>query len=173
MLPPRLRSLLLALVFVVCGIDRLAAGDFAAAPVPLQSALFMKILGFNRSLGKDVKVFVLGDEAFAAELRKQVGAPIGSTSMLSQVEAGSALPAEKPDILYIGAGQASVALRYTAEQKVLSITGNVEAQAAGVTLAVLVGRGDSKPKVLLNPASAKAESVEWNPAIMKVATVAP
>lgn len=170
-IPVVIRVLLpLALLTASC----LQGAGYAAAPAPIQSALFLKLLGFNKSLSKDAKVYVLGSDAFVAEIKKQVGAPVGSTSMLAQVDGGAALPTEKPDVLYIGdAAQAAAALKYAAENKILTITGVPEVQESGASLAVLVSLADSKPKVVLNPATSKAEGVDWNPAIMKIATVAP
>ncbi|MDX2112092.1 MAG: YfiR/HmsC family protein [Verrucomicrobiota bacterium] len=163
----------LSLFLAVCLCSLLAhAEDYAAAPDALQTALFLKLLGFDKTLAKDAKLYVLGADGFAAEIKKQVGTPVGSSSMLAQVDGGATLPSEPPNILYIGeTALGADALKYAADNKIITISGNPKALATGASLAVVISTADGKPRVLLNPKTSKAEGVDWNPAIMKLATV--
>jgi hypothetical protein len=138
------------------------------APVPVQAALFLKLIAFDQSRTGDVTVHVLGDAAFANELKKGVGKPLGGGTLASVVE-GTSLPTEKPSVLYIGdSTMCAKAVEYTRANDVLSITGMPDLVGKGVSLGV--GITDGKPVVLLNVALSKEEGCNWNPAILKIAT---
>jgi hypothetical protein len=140
------------------------------APAELASALTIKLSGFEKNISSsgDVTIYVLGDEALAAELKKAVGQKIGGAT-LSDVTSGTDLPASKPTILCLGdASKVAAVTEYTRSNGVLSVTGKPELAEQGVTLGLGVG-GDGKPAVSLNMTASKAEGCNWNPAILKIA----
>ncbi len=143
--------------------------DIGKAPFPLQAALFLKLLAFDKNIssGGTVTIYVIDAPEFAAEMKKAEGKPIGGAK-LEKVIAGDNVPSDKPSIIYIGTeGKLAAALNYTKENKILSITGNPDLVSKNVTLAV--GTSGGKPKIMLNLSSTKDEGIEWNPAILKVA----
>jgi len=147
----------------------LFAQNFIQAPINIQSALFVKVLAFNKAIsdGGDVKIHVIGAPDFAAELRGAIGMAIGSAKLTAVTE-GPDLPASKPSAIYLGEpSKLGKVLSYTKANRVLSMTGAPDLVPKGVTLGI--GVGDGKPKVLLNLTSSKEEGIDWNPAILKVA----
>lgn len=143
--------------------------DIGAAPAPLQAALFLKLLAFDKNIasGSSVTIYVVGAPEFAAEMKKTEGKPVG-TSTLGKVVEGDGVPAEKPSVIYIGAeAKLSEIIAYTKSNKILSITGNPALVSKDVSL--VVGISESKPKIMLNLSSSKDEGIDWNPAILKVA----
>ncbi len=152
---------------VLVGLRALHAQEAGEAPVGLQAAVLSEALGFDKALTGEITVYVLGDARFAAELRKSEGKTVGETT-IAAVRHGGALPANKPDVLFVGNASAlKDAIRYTREAGILSITGLPELVADGVTLGVGVVRG--KPKVLLNTTASKEEGRKWDSALIKIA----
>jgi hypothetical protein len=140
------------------------------APPNLAASLIVKLAAFEKGVSNSpsVTIFVLADPKVAAELEKGIGTAIGQ-SKLSRVLSGNRLPAEKPTLLFVGAGaKPEEAIAYSRSQKILSVTANPEWIARGVSLGVGVGN-DGKPKVLLNLTATAEENGDWNPAIMKLA----
>ena len=138
----------------------------AEAPAKLQAALIFKLLPFYTNLGgKPFNIYVLGADDVAAELKGFVGKAVGK-STLNKVESGAALPSDKFEVVYVGQDIAN-AIAYTQSNKVLSVTGKDGFVNDGVTLGI--GIEGKKPKILLNLSSSKAEEINWNPAILKVA----
>ena len=64
------------------------------APAPVAAALTLKLAGFNNKLSGQVKIYVVGNDALAAELKKAVGKPIGKGT-LGAVDAGGDVPSGK------------------------------------------------------------------------------
>jgi len=143
--------------------------DIEAAPAPLQAALFLKLLAFDKNIATSgtVSIYVVGSPEFAAEMKKAEGKPVG-TATLGKISEGTAVPAEKPSVIYLGS-DASITelLAYTKGNKVLSITGNPALVSKDVSLGV--GTSGGKPKIMLNLSASKDEGIDWNPAILKVA----
>jgi hypothetical protein len=151
----------------------IALGTFAVpaqaqqAPAKLQAALFLKLLGFYQNLGKDpFAIHVVGAPDVASELKKLVGQNVGKAK-LSEVSEGTGPPSNGAKVIYVGSDPSSVT-GYSQSNNVLTITGIPELVNQGVTLGVKIEAG--KPKILLNLSSTKAEGVNWNPAILKVAS---
>ncbi len=145
--------------------------EYDHAPIDIQAKLFLKLFLFNNDLnqGEDVVIHVIDAPAFAAEIKKAVGMEIGK-SRLSAVTEGHGLPDDPPSVLYLGTARnlASV-IAYTQGRKVLSITGIPELVTEGVTLGVGVEK--KKPKILFNLSASEKEGMDWNPVILKIATV--
>jgi hypothetical protein len=142
------------------------------APQNIAAALLIKLSAFEKTISStgDVMVYVLGAPDVASELQKVVGQSIGQ-SRLAKVKSGENIPAEKPDILYIGkTSKLTQAIAYTRNNKILSITGMPNLVMEGVTLGIGVG-SDGRPKVVLNLSSTVEENLTWNPAIMKIARI--
>lgn len=136
------------------------------APPKLQAALMMKLLGFYTNLGaKPFTIYVLGSDAVAGELKGLVGQKAGKAT-LNGVESGDGIPGDKFDVIYVGKAVAD-AIAYSQSNKALSVTGKNGFVNDGVTLGI--GVEGKKPKILLNLSSSKAEDINWNPAILKVA----
>ena len=136
------------------------------APAKLQAALIIKLLPYYNNLGnKEFTIHVVSAPDVAELLQQRVGQNAGKAKLVS-VTASDSMPSGQVDVLYVGEN-ANTGTAFSKEKGVLSITGNPDLIEAGVTLGI--GLEDSKPKVYLNLASSKAEGVDWNPAILKVA----
>ena len=145
------------------------AEDVSVAPVNIQAALTLKLLAFHNELASSEKttVYVINGSEYASVLKKAIGKSIGS-SKLSVVTEGSDIPSDKPSVIYFGGGSnLDDILAYTRSNSVLSITGDPSLVTKGVTLGF--GVSNDKPKILLNLSSSKLESIDWNPAILKIA----
>ncbi len=149
-----------------------ALAELSPAPASVSAALIIKLAAFEKKVAGSgsVTIYVMGDSEVAKEFQKVVGTDVGGAKLKS-VESGDGLPASTPTILYVGnAAKAAEASKYSQSNKILSTTGIPDMVSSGITLGIGVG-GDGKPKVLLNKASSGSEGCDWNPAIMKVATV--
>ena len=135
------------------------------APAKLQGALIIKLLPYYTNLGKEFKIHVIGAPDVAAVLKASVGSKTGKAKLVG-VTAGDDIPSEKVDVVYIGKN-APAGTNWAQSNGALSITGNPQLIEAGVTLGI--GLENNKPKIYLNLKSSKAEGVDWNPAILKVA----
>ena len=141
------------------------AQDKVSAKV--QAALFMKLLAFYTNLGRDpFTIHVVGAPEIAAEFKKLVGKTAGKAK-LKKVTEGSGPPTGKAQIVYVGQDAKNLT-QYCQANSVLSITGLSKFVDDGVTLGIGVENG--KPKILLNLSSTKAENINWNPQILKVAS---
>ncbi len=140
------------------------------APPDVASALLIKLLAMEKNLSAagEVSIHVIGSPALAEAFSKAAGIPIGGAK-LGKVTGGDVLPSYKPTVICLAdASKAATVTEYTRREKVASITCAPQAVSAGVSLGVGVG-DDGKPEVLLNMAASKAEGLNWNPAILKVA----
>ena len=157
--------LLLIFLFTAFSASPLQAqGD--AAPPKLQAALIMKLLAFYTNLGgAPFTVHVIGSDAVATALEAHVGKSAGKAT-LNAVTKSDGVPSEKPNIVYVG-NNLKDAIAYTQANGLLSVTGLPSFVNDGVTLGI--GIENNKPKILLNLSSSKAEGINWNPAILKVA----
>ena len=135
------------------------------APAKLQAALILKLLAFYTNLGGDpFTIHVIGAPDVAAELKGLVGKTAGKAT-LNGVTEGDA-PSGDAKVIYVGKdvpGNTS----FTQSKQVLSVTGDPAFVSQGVTLGI--GIEGNKPKIILNLSSSKAEGINWNPAILKVA----
>lgn len=149
-----------------------ALAELSPAPANVSAALIIKLAAFEKKVAGsgDVTIYVMGDADVAKEFQTVVGAYIGG-ARLKSVKSGNELPTSTPTILYLGnSAKAAEATKYAQTNKILSTTGIPDLVSSGITLGIGIG-SDGKPKVLLNKASSGNEGCEWNPAIMKVATV--
>jgi len=155
---------LLGFLFLAAGFSSLQAQE---APPKLQAALFMKLLGFYTNLGSgDFTIHVVGSPGVASELKGNIGKKIGKAK-LSAVSEGEGPPTNGAKVIYVGKSVKAIT-DYSQANKVLTITGLPKFVNEGVTLGVTIEAG--KPKILLNLSATKAEDVNWNPAILKVAS---
>lgn len=172
-------SFLAAVAALVCAIpidsrgesSAAPAGEYGAAPVEIQAALFIKLFLFNNDLngGGDLVVHVIDAPDFAAEMEKSVGKKIGK-SRFAGVTESAGLPEKTPSVVYLGRADALEAVvAYTHAQGVLSITGLPDLVRQGVTLGV--GIREQKPKILFNLSASEKEGMDWNPVIMKIAEI--
>lgn len=147
------------------------AEDYDIAPMKLQGPIFMKILGLNNQIvsGGDVTIHVIGSPEFADEIKKKIGQKIGRIKLVA-VNGSDGLPTEKPSAIYIGHPSIlEEALSYSRANKIMSMTGIPGLASKGVTAGI--GISDGKPRILINATAMKAEGVEFNPALFKVAKV--
>lgn len=136
------------------------------APAKFQAALFVKILAMCTNLGNEpFTVHVVGAPDVAKELKALIGNAVGKASLAGVTE-GSGPPSKAVKVVYVGDNVAQM-IAWTQENKALSITGVPAYVNEGVTLGV--GLEDRKAKILLNLSSTKAEGINWNPRILKVA----
>lgn len=166
----KLSTRLITVIFMISLFLRPAMSEnIGNAPVPIQAALFLKLLEFDKNIssGGSINIYVIGSSEFAGEMKKAEGKTVGAAKIGKVIE-GSDLPSEKPSVIYIGnASMLSKVQTYTTANKVLSITGIPDLTSKGVTLAIGISEG--KPKIMLNLSSSKDEGIDWNPAILKVA----
>ncbi|MBN2425058.1 MAG: DUF4154 domain-containing protein [Calditrichaceae bacterium] len=156
-------------IFLVIGIlfsvNNILFAQTKEAPAPIAAALLVKVIGFEKNISAgEITIYVLGSSDITAELRKVIG-----TANIKSVQTGSSLPSTKPSILFIAdEGKMAEAVEYTRKNKILSVTNLPELVSKGVTLGFGIGKAD-KPIILMNLTSSAEESLDWNPAIMKVA----
>ncbi|MCP4346355.1 MAG: YfiR family protein [Desulfobacterales bacterium] len=139
-------------------------------PEDVQASLFIRIMALHKGIsnGGNVSIYVVGSHAFVRAMRKQIGKKIGK-SELAEVISGDGLPEKKPSVIYVGDhSKAGELIRYTRKNKVLSITGIETLVAKGVTVGL--GSENRRPKILLNLSASVEEGVDWNHAILKVAS---
>ncbi len=160
-----------ASVLLICLFTWIRADE----PLPnVAASLGLKILSLQKQFAgkpEGITIFVLGDnnvaKAFLAYLNQNVG-----TMRLAKVLSGDELPAEKPDILFIGdKNRVQEAIKYTRANGVLSMARTDKMISQGVTLIVYLGEA-GRPEISLNMSGALLEGVEVNPATLKVARVA-
>lgn len=156
-------------LFIIIGI----MGTVAAvekSPAKVASALTIKLSAFEKGISGDIVIYVMGEPDVATELKAAIGSEIG-TGKLKEVKSGDGLPSEKPSILFVGEkANVGEAIGYTRGNKVLSVSGNPALITEGVSLGFGLG-DDGKPKIFLNITASKEEGLDWNPAIMKIATI--
>ncbi|MDJ0835963.1 MAG: YfiR family protein [Acidobacteriota bacterium] len=158
------RAVALLLVLVLLGTP---APSQDKAPPNIQAALFMKLLAFYTNLGSDpFTIHVVGAPNVAKALKTYIGKKAGKAKLKSVTE-GSGPPNGVAQIVYVGQ-DAGTLTKYCQANGVLSITGISKYVNEGVTLGIGVENG--KPKILLNLSSTKAENINWNPQILKVAS---
>ncbi len=149
----------------------LCFAEYGYAPADIQAKLFVKIFLFNNHLNKggDIRIHVMDSPAFAAEIRKSAGQKIGK-ARIGEVNEGTALPSEKPSVLYLGdPAKLEEVIRYTRKNKILSITGIPDLVEKGITLGI--GVAEKKPKILFNLSASEQEDMDWNPVILKISTI--
>lgn len=155
------------IMLLVCSMGFIAPAYAQKAPPKLQAALFTKLLGFYTNLGAgDFTIHVVGNPQVAKELKGMVGKKIGKAK-LAAVSEGDGPPTNGAKVIYVGASVKAIT-GYSQANGVLTITGEPVYVNDGVTLGVKIEGG--KPKILLNLTSTKAEGVNWNPQILKVAS---
>jgi hypothetical protein len=163
----RKKMVRVALVAMALGIVVTPVQAQSQAPAKIQAALFMKLLAYYTNLGSEpFTIHVVGAPDVASELKGYVGKPAGKAS-LADVTEGSGPPSGKAHIVYVGKDPKGL-IDYCQSNKILSITGIPKFVNEGVTLGIGVEKG--KPKILLNLSSTKAENINWNPQILKVAS---
>lgn len=154
-------------IFII--LNQVRAEDVVSAPENIQAALTLKLLAFHNGLSSSegITVYVMNGSEYAGVLRKAIGKPIGSSKISAVIE-GTDIPTDKPSVIYLGDNSnLDKVLAYTRSNAVLSITGDPSLITKGVTLGF--GVSEEKPKIFLNLSSSKLESVDWNPAILKIA----
>ena len=161
-----LKSLMLVVILSVAMLASSPAVAQTKAPPKLQAALILKLLAFYTNLGGDpFTIHVVGAPDVASELKGLIGKPAGKASLNGVTEGGIGA-AGSAKVVYVGADVPG-ATAHTQASSVLSVTGEPSFVADGVTLGVGIENG--KPKIILNLSSSKAENINWNPAILKVA----
>jgi hypothetical protein len=167
----QIKTVCLGVYFIIFmfWIQPASSEDIQTAPIPVQAAIFLKLLEFDKNIssGGSITIYVQGSPGFAAAMKKAEGKAVGAATIGKVIE-GSGLPSEKPSAVYIGAESVLSQMQtYTTTNKVLSMTGIPELASKGITLTVGISEG--KPKIMLNLSSSKDEGIDWNPAILKVA----
>jgi len=165
--PKGMKKLSVMALILFAGVTLSTPAFAQKAPPKLQAALFVKLLGFYTNLGSgDFTIHVVGAPAVAEQLKGHVGKKVGKAK-LSAISEGDGPPSNDAKVVYVGASVKEIT-GFSQANKVLTITGEPKFVNDGVTLGVKIEAG--KPKILLNLSSTKAEDVNWNPAILKVAS---
>lgn len=147
----------------------------ADEPLPnVAASLGLKILSLQKQFAgkpEGITIFVLGDTNVAKAFLTYVDQSVG-TMRVARVLSGDDLPAERPDVLFIGdKDKVQEAVKYTRGKGVLSMARTEKFIPQGVTLTVYLGHTGT-PEISVNMSGALLEGVEVNPATLKVARVA-
>lgn len=159
-----------ALIFILIFLGGSGFGQIQDAPADVTAAMLIKVIAFETHIANkgEISIYILDAPAVADELQSGVEKPIGK-SILKSIQSGNKLPEHPPTLLYIGdPDHLETAIQYTQKNKILSVTGKPDLVKKGVALGFGVG-SDGKPKILLNLSSSVKESLDWNPAILKIA----
>ncbi len=162
---------LMLLIILILNVSLFAS--VTAAPPDVQAAFIIKLLSFERNLSfssQGITIYVLGAQDVADALEAGIGKPIGKAT-LAKIERVSTLPTTTSgaSVIYVGDPSMVEEVKiYCRNNKVLSITGNPEIITKGISMAIAAEEG--KPTIFINLSSSKAEGVNWNPAILKVAS---
>jgi len=149
-----------------------AMAEFKKAPASQVSQAITQACLFEKSISaqSDISIYVMGNQDIVKALKAYQGQNLGNVK-LAKLEGGSGVPANKPTILILGnpdlVGQAS---SYCQENGVLSMTNLPKVLKKGISFGIGVN-GSGAPALLLNPKQTAKEGKNWNPAIMKMATI--
>jgi len=138
-------------------------------PPKLQVALMNKIMGLEKNLAsrETISIYILDSPEVAKLLTAEVGKKMGR-SVLEKVDVGDSVPERKYDVIYYGnALREDAAIKYAESNNSLSLYPNIDGMKNLGTLGLGIKSG--KPTFLLNLMQSKAEELDWNPAILKVA----
>ena len=163
----------LLLLEVMC--IRCAAGapKLKKAPPSIQSALLVKLLAMNKTVsqGGNITILVLGSRNVAMAMKTGVGKSIGASKLAHVVEI-SEVPSKSPEgptVFYVGdEKKLAESIAYCRQHKIQTMTGLPKLVGKGIT--IMVGIYQKKPKILIDLGNAKKEGIEFNPAILKIAT---
>jgi|TARA_B100000745_G_scaffold93046_1_gene58694 hypothetical protein len=139
-------------------------------PSAVQAKLIGKLVNFEKGISDKGKasIFVVGDNELAEQLSRFAGKRLGRVELTS-VDSASQPPSTAYDVIYIGNdADVTSAIQYAREHNALTLTGNTSWVDQGISVGLAVEAG--KPKILLNLSAAKAEGVDWNPAVLKIAS---
>lgn len=159
----------LTLVVALGSLPGQAAGG--TLPVPVQAALYKKILSFDRTLSGAPRVLVVyGDEAGpAAEIQaafRKVGFDVTLGKALNL-----ATEIQGMSVMYLFPHAASAAaLEVAAKAKVLTLASS-DALPQNGQAAVGLGFKDGKPEILINLTLVRAESHELASDLLNLATI--
>lgn len=164
-------SLFIAVVLsVMIAVPPTYAKSRLQVPINVQATLFTRLLYFHKGIssGGSITICVIGSREFAREMRKKIGTKIGASKLAEVIEIDH-LPIEKPSVIYLGTMKMlEEILQYTRKNKVLTITGRKKIISEGVTLGIV--DDNRKPRIMLNLSSSVEEGIDWNHAILKVAS---
>ena len=143
------------------------------APMNIQAALLVKLLGFNESVnqGGDLVVYVVAAPKFGKTMKPAIGRSIGASKLADVVilETVPNVAPSGPAVLYVGQlEQVEPCLKYCREHQILSITGAPGIMDKGVALRI--GVEQKKPAVLLSTTLSKKEGVQWNSQVFSIAS---
>jgi hypothetical protein len=168
------KLLLLMLLFGIAGSRSLAeAPKLTHAPSSIQSALLVKLLAMNKALsqGGNVTVLVLGSHDVAMAMKTGVGMSIGASKLtdVAVITEVPIKPPQGPTAFYVGdPNKVAECTDYCRKHKIQTMTGLPDLVGKGVT--IIVGIHNKKPKILIDLENAKKEGIEFDPAILKIAT---
>jgi hypothetical protein len=165
--PGRKATLLLGLLLLAA----FSASDASDAPPDVASKLVIQLVTFEKTLMStegEMTIHVVGSAELASALKNSVGWQLGKRK-LSKVTSSNALPTEAPDVLFLcDKNKLSEVIEYTRKEQIFSMTNIPKLVKKGVSLGIGVG-GKGQPTVTLNLSASKAEGLDWNPAILKIA----
>jgi len=143
----------------------------AALPPKVEANLILKVLNFNKSItpGSNITVHVIGNDAIGQALQKLSGRRVGKAK-LGDVTFSGSLPASAVNVIYTGdGGQVEGVKGFAASSNALTIAGDSAWVEKGLILGFVVEGG--KPKFVINLTQSKAQGIDWNPAILKIANI--
>ncbi len=139
----------------------------SGVPAKLQVALILKLLPFNKNLSGDISIHVINAPEVASELKAAIGKSFGSFKLAKVTEGDN--PEAGSKVVYINDSKGvSNGTSFSKKNKATTVTGDPDLASSGISLGI--GLEDGKPKVLLNLSASKDEGIDWNPAILKIAS---
>lgn len=165
-------KIFIPVIFIVLITGELSFGQIDEAPPSSIAKSIIKLAALENHLNSigDLSIYVLDAPEVGEELKNRKGEKIGESS-LRAISISNELPAFKVSMLYIGdPSKLDEAIKYTRENGVLSITGLPDLIGKGVTLGIGMDN-EQKTIAILNMVASKAEKLDWNPAIKKIAKV--
>ncbi|MFH2037016.1 MAG: YfiR family protein [Candidatus Zixiibacteriota bacterium] len=161
---------ILMLVFLLSGNSLLAEDKPAPANVAADMTTKLLKMENKTSQAGDITIYVMGDPDVAAILEELIGMEIGK-SKIDKITMGDDLPKTKPTVLFIGdESKVDKAVEYTRAEKILSVTGIPNLISKGVSLGIGISE-TLNFKIIINLPASNQEGLDWNPAILKLATV--
>ncbi len=129
----------------------------------LKAAILLRMIELENNIAtkkSPVSIYLISAPKLAESLKKMIGKPIGSTT-LGRVESGEELPLSRPDVIFIGANRnADRLLKYTRQNKIMSVTDRADLFQMGVSVSILMEKRHSR--IQMNPGASLEEGLNWN-----------
>lgn len=171
-----LKKLLFAFIIAISFPTISFADDDMSVPVSIQSAFFMKILSYDRSLQSksEIKIGILAgkqQDSITSDFNSLAGKKIGNSSF--SVSKVSFANMDSVDVLYVPPGNKdnidSISKK-SQNKSILTITGVPSYVEGGISIGLGL-KSNSKPEILVNMGSIKSEKHDISSQLLKLAKI--